>query len=33
MPRSHAINPDGLGQRAYGASPNPVGYGERWASS
>ncbi len=24
-----AINADGLGQRAYGASPKPAGYGER----
>ena len=26
---NHAINAGGLGQRAYGASPNPAGYGER----
>jgi len=26
---NNAINTDGLGQRAFGASPNPAGYGER----
>lgn len=26
---NNAINTDGLGQSAYGASPNPAGYGER----
>ena len=28
-PHNNAINADGLGQRAFGASPNPAGYGER----
>ncbi len=31
-PSNNAINTDGLGQRAFGASPKPAGYGERWAS-
>jgi hypothetical protein len=26
---NNAINTDGFGQRASGASPNPAGYGER----
>ena len=26
---NNAINTDGLGQRAFGASPNPAGYGGR----
>lgn len=26
---NHVINTDGLGQSAFGASPNPAGYGER----
>jgi hypothetical protein len=26
---NNAINADGLGQRAYGASPKPAGYGKR----
>jgi hypothetical protein len=30
---NHAINTDGLGQRAFGASSNPAGYGERYVSS
>ena len=29
MISNYAINADGLGQRAFGASPNPPGYGER----
>jgi hypothetical protein len=29
---NNAINADGLGQRAFGASPNPAGYGERSAA-
>ena len=29
VPPNNAINTDGLGQRAFGASPNPAGYGER----
>jgi hypothetical protein len=29
MSHNNAINADGLGQRAFGASPNPAGYGER----
>jgi len=31
MKHNNAINADGLGQRAFGASPNPAGYGERYA--
>jgi len=31
MMANNAINTDGLGQRASGASPNPAGYGERYA--
>jgi len=30
---NNAINTDGLGQRAYGASPNPAGYSERYTLS
>jgi hypothetical protein len=30
MIHNNAINADGLGQRAFGASPNPAGYGERY---
>ena len=26
LPPNNAINADGLGQRAFGASPNPAGY-------
>lgn len=29
MQPNNAINTDGLGQRAFGASPKPAGYGER----
>jgi len=29
MLANNAINADGLGQRAFGASPAPAGYGER----
>ena len=29
LPHNNAINTDGLGQRAFGASPKPAGYGER----
>ena len=29
MQPNNTINTDGLGQRAFGASPNPAGYGER----
>jgi hypothetical protein len=29
MEPNNAIDADGLGQGAFGASPNPVGYGER----
>jgi hypothetical protein len=29
---NNAINTDGLGQRAFGASPKPAGYGERYAA-
>ena len=29
---NNAINTDGLGQRAFGASPNVAGYGERWSA-
>jgi hypothetical protein len=29
MKPNHAINTDGIGQRAFGASPKPAGYGER----
>lgn len=29
-PSNHVINTDGLGQRAFGAPPNPAGYGERY---
>jgi len=32
VPNINAINTEGLGQRAFGASPNPTGYGERYAS-
>jgi len=32
MVPNNAINTDGLGQRAYGASPKTAGYGGRWAS-
>jgi hypothetical protein len=32
MPHNNAINADGLGQRASGASPKPAGYGERYTS-
>lgn len=27
---NNAINTDGLGQRAFGTSPKPAGYGERY---
>ena len=30
---NNAINPDGLGQRAFGASPNPAGCDERWTET
>ncbi len=29
---NNAISADGLGQRAFGASPKPAGYGERYVS-
>jgi hypothetical protein len=32
MRANNAINADGLGQRAFGASPNPAGHGERYAA-
>lgn len=30
---NNAINADGLGQRAIGASPKPAGYGERYGKA
>lgn len=32
LKHNNAINTDGLGQRAFGASPKPAGYGGRYAA-